>query len=422
MSAVGGLRRRAAPGIRRASAGTTRGELRSVRLDVRAQPVLRGVGDVVPERLGEELVRRGEVLFAMAEQHAGAVVEGGACGGGGDRRLPEPGLARDEEHLTAVAAADALRRVGHDLLLGRRSRSHPRTGRTASRSGSGTRARGRRPALGSGDDRLSVAGSHTTRKVSTGPGRPFSSSAPTGSNVWLPRLPTRDRTSALDEDRARLGGGLEAGSLDHRECRGSRAPRSARRRRSRRSAARAARAPGRARLRRSVACCTATAALSASVAASKTAIRPSPVDFTTRPCGRATAAAERLVEPHREPVGGVVTERGALLRGRDEVADEDGGGREATVARQPSSFTRSLWQQRRGRVLRSSSVTPASVVDVGLQAGAARSASTPRVARSIVLLQLDQVVAETEERVRTTLIDREIREVAHEARCGRRSG
>ena len=92
---VGGLRRRES----RDPAGECRhdaGELRPVRRDVHAQPLLRRVGHIVPERFGEELVGRGEVLLAVPEQHTRAVVEGGACGGGRDRRLPDPPRPRRE--------------------------------------------------------------------------------------------------------------------------------------------------------------------------------------------------------------------------------------------------------------------------------------------------------------------------------------
>ena len=65
-------------GIRPARAGTSRDEFGPVGLDVGQELILGGVGDVVAERFGEQLVGSGEVLFAMAEQHAGPVVEGGS--------------------------------------------------------------------------------------------------------------------------------------------------------------------------------------------------------------------------------------------------------------------------------------------------------------------------------------------------------
>ena len=81
------------------------GQLGTVRGDVRDELVLGGVGDVVAERFGEELVRRGEILFAMPEQHARAVVERGAGRLGDERGLAQPGLARHEQDLAAFAAA-----------------------------------------------------------------------------------------------------------------------------------------------------------------------------------------------------------------------------------------------------------------------------------------------------------------------------
>ena len=80
--------------------------------------VLGRVGDVVAERLGEELVRRGEVLLAVPEQHARPAVERGAGRLGDERGLAQPGLARDEHHLAALAARDALERVRHRRHLG----------------------------------------------------------------------------------------------------------------------------------------------------------------------------------------------------------------------------------------------------------------------------------------------------------------
>ena len=52
------------------------------------------VRDVVAERLREELVRRGEVFFAVPEQHARAALDRGAGRLGDQRRLAEARLRR----------------------------------------------------------------------------------------------------------------------------------------------------------------------------------------------------------------------------------------------------------------------------------------------------------------------------------------
>ena len=72
------------------------GQLGSVGRDVGQQLVFGGMGDVVAERLGEELVGGGEVLFAVAEQHAGPVVESRPGRLGHQGGLAQTGLARDE--------------------------------------------------------------------------------------------------------------------------------------------------------------------------------------------------------------------------------------------------------------------------------------------------------------------------------------
>ena len=129
-----------------------------------AGAVFGGVGDVVPERLGEELVRGGEVLLAVAEQHAGPVVEGGPGRLGHQRGLAETGLARDEHDLASFAAGHALYGIGDRLHLGLPP-DHAHPGRTA-----------RRPEAGSGRRRrLRPSGSQSTSTVSTGRADPSGS-------------------------------------------------------------------------------------------------------------------------------------------------------------------------------------------------------------------------------------------------------
>ena len=87
-------------------------------LDVGQELLLGSVGDVVPEGLGEELVRGGEVLLAVPEQHTGPCVEGGSGRLGHERGLAQTGFARDEEHLAPFAPGHPLDGVGHGLALG----------------------------------------------------------------------------------------------------------------------------------------------------------------------------------------------------------------------------------------------------------------------------------------------------------------
>ena len=89
-----------------------------MRVHVGDELLLGGVGDVVAERFGEELIRRGEVLFAMPEQHARPAVERGPGRLGDQRGLAQTGLTRDEEHLAAFAPGDTLERIQHRRHLG----------------------------------------------------------------------------------------------------------------------------------------------------------------------------------------------------------------------------------------------------------------------------------------------------------------
>ena len=99
--------------------------------------VLGGVGDVVPERFGEELVGGGEVLLAVAEQHTRPGVESGPGRFGHQGGLAQAGLARDEHHLAPLARGHPLGGIGHRLHLGFAS-DHTHGGAHGQAGGSGT--------------------------------------------------------------------------------------------------------------------------------------------------------------------------------------------------------------------------------------------------------------------------------------------
>ena len=100
-------------------------------LDEAAKLVLGGVGDVVAERLGEELVGGGQVLLAVPEQHAGPVVEGGTGRFGHQGGLAQAGLTRDEEDLPPFAGGHPLGASAN--VSSAPGRPRPRAGRAASR-------------------------------------------------------------------------------------------------------------------------------------------------------------------------------------------------------------------------------------------------------------------------------------------------
>ena len=112
---IGGLRRRK---LRQPlSQGRDQpGQLRSVHVE-RSELVFWGMGDVVAERFGEQLVRGGEIFFAMPEQHTGTGVEGSAGCLCNQRGLAETRLARDEKHLAPLASCDAFERIHHRCRL-----------------------------------------------------------------------------------------------------------------------------------------------------------------------------------------------------------------------------------------------------------------------------------------------------------------
>ena len=91
------------------------GQLGPVSGHVGEELILRGVGDVVPERLGEELVGSGQLLLAVAEEdHRPSLVCDPGCLGyeGG---LAESGLTGDEHHFTSSAARHPLVGIGYRL-------------------------------------------------------------------------------------------------------------------------------------------------------------------------------------------------------------------------------------------------------------------------------------------------------------------
>ena len=81
-------------------------------LDVGEELLLGGVGDVVAQGLGEELVGGGQVLLAVAEEDTGPVVVGVLGRLGDQGGLAQPGLPRDEHHLASRTSGDALVGVG----------------------------------------------------------------------------------------------------------------------------------------------------------------------------------------------------------------------------------------------------------------------------------------------------------------------
>ena len=113
------------PGIRLASAGTNRASSEPCASTWATSCVLGGVGDVVAERLGEQLIRGGEILLAMPEQHARPAVERGPGRLGDQRGLAQTGLTRDQQHLAALAAGDPLERIQHRRRSRLRGPRHP---------------------------------------------------------------------------------------------------------------------------------------------------------------------------------------------------------------------------------------------------------------------------------------------------------
>ena len=91
-----------------------------------------GVGDVVPECLGKELVRRGEIFFAMAEEDTGSRIECDSTRFGGERRLALPRLACDQNNYASITVCRTFHGAGNCFYLlftanetGARPRRHP---------------------------------------------------------------------------------------------------------------------------------------------------------------------------------------------------------------------------------------------------------------------------------------------------------
>ena len=68
--------------------------------------------------LGEQLVGSGQILLAVAEQHAGPAVEGRPRRLGHHCRLAQARLARDEEDLASSARSNLFCRIGDRRHLG----------------------------------------------------------------------------------------------------------------------------------------------------------------------------------------------------------------------------------------------------------------------------------------------------------------
>ena len=79
-----------------------------MRGNVREKLLLGCVGDVLAERFGEELIRGGEILFAMPEQHAGPFGERSPRRLGHQRGLAQARLARYKQSLVSFAVSDAF--------------------------------------------------------------------------------------------------------------------------------------------------------------------------------------------------------------------------------------------------------------------------------------------------------------------------
>ena len=104
-------------GILLARAGTSRDSSDPWSSTWAQELVFRGVGDVVAEGFGKELVGGGEVLLAVTEQHAGTAVEGGPGRVGHQRGLAQTRLARDEQYLAPFALGDALDGIAYRLAI-----------------------------------------------------------------------------------------------------------------------------------------------------------------------------------------------------------------------------------------------------------------------------------------------------------------
>lgn len=84
---------------------------------VAPEPIIIDVVDIVAERFGEELVRRGHVLVGVAKQDGGAEAMGGASGFGCECGLAETGLAAQEHDLSSFPIRNTLVCIGEHSRL-----------------------------------------------------------------------------------------------------------------------------------------------------------------------------------------------------------------------------------------------------------------------------------------------------------------
>ena len=98
--------------------------------------LLTGVGHVVGERLAEELIRGGQVLLAVPEQHARTLIERGLRRSGQQRGLAHAGLSRDQQDLASLTTVDPFIGAGQlsDFVL---AADHSHRGACAQAPGQG---------------------------------------------------------------------------------------------------------------------------------------------------------------------------------------------------------------------------------------------------------------------------------------------
>ena len=154
---------------------------------VAPEPLLIDAVDVVAERFGEELVGRGHVLLAMAEQDGGARAMGGASGFGQEGGLSEAGFTAHEHDLSSFTVRDTFECRGEHCRL-RFATNH------SDRWPDGQACLQRDTPTGlSRDQRLP---DHLDRV--DGSGRPFSAMAPTDRQTCGFRLPAIRGTTAAE--------------------------------------------------------------------------------------------------------------------------------------------------------------------------------------------------------------------------------
>ena len=180
-------------------------QLRPVRVHVRDELVLGGVGDVVAERFGEELIRGGEIFLAMPEQHTRAARRTRSRAVSATNVvLPSP--ASPETSNTSRPSPPATRLNASDIVAISASRpTTPTAGRTLKRPGNGTAFVAAPP-----------SGSQRTSTVSTGSGRPFNASWP-DRDALVTAAPTRHQPHHVRrQDLAALTRRAQPSGLDHR--------------------------------------------------------------------------------------------------------------------------------------------------------------------------------------------------------------